>query len=55
MGFQGISSLCAQAAMWTVSGPQTKDDCKNGGWESYGFKNQRHSVRYVETGKDSRG
>ena len=34
--------------------PQTKDDCKNGGWEQYGFKNQGQCVRFIETGKDSR-
>lgn len=34
--------------------PVTKDDCKNGGWEQYGFKNQGQCVRFVETGKDSR-
>lgn len=36
------------------SGPQTKDDCKNGGWADYGFKNQGQCVRFIETGKDSR-
>jgi hypothetical protein len=34
--------------------PQAKDDCMNGGWEQYGFKNQGLCVRYIETGKDSR-
>jgi hypothetical protein len=33
---------------------QTKDDCKDGGWEAYGFKNQGQCIRFVETGKDSR-
>lgn len=33
---------------------QAKDDCKNGGWEAFGFKNQGQCVRYVETGGDSR-
>ena len=37
------------------SNPTSKDDCKNGGWEDFGFKNQGQCVRYVETGKDSRG
>lgn len=37
------------------TGPQTKDDCKKGGWEQYGFKNQGQCVRYIETGTDSRG
>jgi hypothetical protein len=34
--------------------PTNKDQCKDGGWESYGFKNQGQCVRFVETGKDSR-
>ena len=34
--------------------PTTKDDCKNGGWEQFGFRNQGQCVRFVETGKDSR-
>ena len=34
--------------------PSTKDDCKNGGWEYYEFKNQGQCVRFIETGKDSR-
>lgn len=33
---------------------QTKDDCKNGGWEDYGFENQGQCIRYVQTGQDSR-
>lgn len=37
-----------------VNNPQTKDDCKKGGWQQYGFKNQGQCVRFVETGKDSR-
>lgn len=40
---------------WTtfdvLSGPQTKDDCKNGGWESYGFPNQGQCIQFVNTGK----
>ena len=31
-----------------------KDDCKLGGYTTYGFKNQGQCVRFVETGKDSR-
>lgn len=34
--------------------PTTKADCKNGGWEEYGFKNQGQCIRFVNTGKDSR-
>jgi len=38
----------------TMASPTTKDDCKNGGWEQYGFRNQGQCVRFIETGKDSR-
>ncbi len=31
-----------------------KDDCKQEGYTTYGFKNQGQCVRFVETGKDSR-
>ena len=34
--------------------PQTKDDCKNGGWEQSGFKNQGQCVRFIETSDDRR-
>ena len=34
--------------------PLTKDECKDGGWENFGFSNQGQCVRFVETGKDSR-
>ncbi|GAB2756574.1 hypothetical protein GCM10027020_05890 [Nocardioides salsibiostraticola] len=34
--------------------PATKDDCKKGGWESYGFSNQGQCIRFVNTGQDSR-
>jgi hypothetical protein len=33
---------------------ESKDQCKNGGWEDFGFRNQGQCVRFVETGKDSR-
>ena len=35
--------------------PSSIDECKNGGWEAFGFRNQGQCVRYVNTGKDSRG
>jgi hypothetical protein len=37
-----------------INDPLTKDDCKKGGWEVYGFKNQGQCVRFIETGIDSR-
>jgi len=33
---------------------QTKDDCKNGGWASYGFRSQGACVQFVNTGVDAR-
>ncbi|HVM15714.1 MAG TPA: carboxypeptidase regulatory-like domain-containing protein [Egibacteraceae bacterium] len=34
--------------------PTTRDDCKNGGWQDYGFRNQGQCIQFVNTGKDSR-
>ncbi len=34
--------------------PDNKDECKKGGWEQFGFRNQGQCVRFIETGKDSR-
>ena len=44
------------SAHWHVGidNPETKDDCKNGGYEAYGFKNQGECNKFVNTGKDSR-
>lgn len=32
----------------------TKNECKKGGWETFGFRNQGQCIRFVNTGKDSR-
>lgn len=34
--------------------PETRADCKHGGWADYGFRNQGQCIRFVNTGKDSR-
>ena len=34
--------------------PQSKDQCKDGSWESYGFRNQGQCIKFVNTGQDSR-
>lgn len=39
---------------YVIPDVQTKDQCMNGGWAAYGFKNQGQCVRFIETGKDSR-
>lgn len=33
---------------------QSKDDCKNGGYAAFGFRNQGLCIQFVNTGKDSR-
>lgn len=33
---------------------ENKGQCKKGGWQDYGFKNQGQCIRFVNTGKDSR-
>jgi hypothetical protein len=38
----------------TLANPTMKEECKNGGWEQFGFENQGQCARFVETGKDSR-
>ncbi|MDP3996435.1 MAG: hypothetical protein Q8P86_01925, partial [bacterium] len=45
------------AAHWhngEVSDPASKEECKNGGWENFGFSNQGQCIRFVNTGQDSR-
>lgn len=37
-----------------VNNPAEKSECKDGGWEDFGFENQGQCVRFVETEKDSR-
>lgn len=40
---------------WTrfaVMSLQSKDECKDGGWQAYDFKNQGQCIRYFETGKN---
>lgn len=34
--------------------PTEKSECKKGGWQDFGFKNQGQCIRFVNTGKDSR-
>jgi hypothetical protein len=36
------------------SNPTTKEQCDNGGWMVFGFKNEGQCVRFVKTGKGSR-
>lgn len=51
---RGIEDYVGVNLTITVADPTSKDDCKDGGWEAYGFRNQGQCVRFVETGEDSR-
>lgn len=33
---------------------RSRENCRDGGWQTYGFDNQGQCVRFVTTGKDSR-
>ena len=37
-----------------VDEPTSMDDCKEGNFEAFGFRNQGQCIRYVNTGQDSR-
>lgn len=37
-----------------VEQAEERSECKNGGWEAFGFDNQGQCIRYVNTGQDSR-
>ena len=39
---------------WQRVDVQTKDECKKGGWATYGFRNQGLCIQFVNTGRDSR-
>jgi choice-of-anchor C domain-containing protein len=59
--FAGLSDPAQGPALDNVrvfasgpANPETKADCKKGGWEQYGFRNQGQCIRFVNTGKDSR-
>jgi hypothetical protein len=39
---------CDSGAFELVQGPQTKADCKQGGWEEFGFKNQGRCIASLQ-------
>ncbi len=51
-------SNASYAAHWhggiVENNPESKDECKKGGWQTFGFRNQGQCIKYVNTGKDSR-
>ena len=40
--------------LYTLKTLDNKDDCKKGGYETFGFRNQGQCIRFVNTGQDSR-
>lgn len=42
----GIGDVC--------DGANSKDECKDGGWQRFGFRNQGLCIQHFDTGKDSR-
>lgn len=51
---QGIGELAIRLTATAPRDPSTIQDCFQGGWEAFGFKNQGQCVRFVKTGEDSR-
>lgn len=53
-----FSAATEEQFAWTrfdlVHDPESKADCKDGGWADYGFRNQGLCVSFVLTGRDSR-
>jgi hypothetical protein len=47
-------TLNSDVVTFDANNPTTQDECKNGGWEDFGFRNQGQCIRFVNTGQDSR-
>jgi len=58
--FGGLSNEDGMVGTFTVDLPEapvdpvTQDDCKDGGWMAFGFRNQGQCIAFVNTGHDSR-
>jgi hypothetical protein len=50
----GTGDACDPTPFPPPADPTTKDQCKSGGWELFGFTNQGQCIRFVEAGKDNR-
>ena len=61
-GWDGLASATAATGLdydFTISPtvvvlPESKDDCKDGGWQQYtnpSFRNQGQCIQFVNTGK----
>lgn len=50
----GVGDACDPTPHPAPSNPTSREQCKNGGWQAFGFKNQGQCVSFVETGKDRR-
>jgi hypothetical protein len=47
-------SFSVDTVVTASTDPETKEDCNNGGWMDFAFKNHGQCVRFVANGKDSR-
>jgi len=46
----GIGEVVVDGSEVVLS-PTTKDQCKNGGWQTFGFNNEGQCIQFVNTGK----
>lgn len=62
-GIPTLGTGCSSALQTAAGGfgaplngvdPQDRDECRNGGWEAFGFRNQGQCIRFVNTGIDTR-
>ncbi|HWH37744.1 MAG TPA: carboxypeptidase-like regulatory domain-containing protein [Candidatus Limnocylindrales bacterium] len=52
---EGYVPYLSDVLVWNDgSAPASKDECKKGGWQPYGFRNQGLCIQFLNTGKDSR-
>jgi YVTN family beta-propeller protein len=44
-----VGGVPAGIAITPILRPTSKDQCKNGGWKAFGFKNQGQCIQFVNT------
>lgn len=57
IAFRGLNTFerfAISTASASPSDPSSAEECKKGGWEDFGFRNQGQCIRFVNTGQDSR-
>jgi hypothetical protein len=53
VGLAGTTYAVSQNGDSPTAAPASKEDCKNGGWKNYGYKNQGQCIKAVN--KDDHG